>query len=366
MSNAEPGSLTIPSRPSDVTSDWLSAVLGTGVADVDVVPVGTGQTGATYRITATYRANPGGFPGSFVIKMPAEDDEVRGGVTLGYLCEVAFYAKVAHAMAVPTPRCFYSDITSDGSEFALLLADMTPAVQGDQIAGSTPEEARLAVVALAGLHGPSWCDPEWLTLSEIAMPMPGNTDGFKGLGDVARMAVEMTLEKLGDRVPEPDRETATNAMSVVTPWLMAEPDRYSLMHGDYRLDNLLYAPDRSRVTVVDWQTLGVGLPARDLSYFTATSLAPELRAETEHGLVDDYYQALLGYGVTDYDRDTCWRDYRLGMLQAPLITTLGCAFASSTERGNEMMAVMLRRGCQAIRELGTLELIDEIASQRGL
>ncbi|MDT5249295.1 MAG: hypothetical protein QOJ28_1929, partial [Mycobacterium sp.] len=64
--------------------------------------------------------------------------------------------------------------------------------------------------------------------------------------------------------------------------------------------------------------------------------------------------------------DTCWRDYRLGMLQAPLITTLGCAFAASTERGNEMMAVMLSRGCQAIRELGVLELIDEIATARGL
>jgi thiamine kinase-like enzyme len=155
-------------------------------------------------------------------------------------------------------------------------------------------------------------------------------------------------------------------MSVVYPWLMAEPSRYSLMHGDYRLDNLLFDPDESRVTVVDWQTLGVGLPARDLSYFTATSLSPELRAASEEELVDSYYEALIRYSVTDYDRDTCWRDYRLGMLQAPLITTLGCAFAASTERGNEMMAVMLRRGCQAIRELGVLELIDEIATARGL
>ena len=51
----------------------------------------------------------------------------------------------------------------------------------------------------------------------------------------------------------------------------------------------------------------------------------------------------------------------MGMLQAPLITTLGCAFAWSTQRGgNGMIAVMLARGCQAIRELQTLELIEEI------
>ena len=51
------------------------------------------------------------------------------------------------------------------------------------------------------------------------------------------------------------------------------------------------------------------------------------------------------------------------MLQAPLITSLGCAFASSTERGNAMMVAMLQRGCQAIRELETLELVDEVSRQ---
>ena len=43
--------MPIPRSPSDVTSAWLSAVLsaaGTSVdvRDVDVVPIGTGQTGA--------------------------------------------------------------------------------------------------------------------------------------------------------------------------------------------------------------------------------------------------------------------------------------------------------------------------------
>jgi aminoglycoside phosphotransferase (APT) family kinase protein len=359
--------LPIPGGPADVTAAWLSAALSAAgepvvVDEVDVVPVGTGQTGATYRIVASYGADPGGLPETFVIKLPAADDAVRGGVTLGYLSEVTFYATVAARMAVPTPRCFYSDIVDGGAEFALVLEDMSPAVQGDQIVGSTAEEARLAVTALAGLHGPSWCDPRWLNLSGVAMPMPGNQEGANGLGDVARLAVDMTLDKLGARIDPVDRETATTAMSLVTPWLMAEPGRYSLMHGDYRLDNLLFDPDRTRVTVVDWQTMGVGLPARDLSFFTATSLLPELRVALEEQLVHDYHQALLGHGVTYYDRQMCWRDYRLGMLQAPLITALGCAFASSTERGNEMIAVMLERGCRAIRELQTLELIDQTTS----
>lgn len=359
----------IPRLPTDVTAEWLSAALSsrgapTRVSGVDVAPVGTGQTGATYQIAVSYAANPLSMPDTFVLKLPVADDDVRGGVTLGYLSEVAFYARVAGNVAVPTPRCFYSDIADGGADFALLLEDMSPATQGDQIVGSTLGQARLAVTALAGLHAPSWCDPTWLDLAEVSMPMPGDREAAQGLGDVARMAVDMTCDKLGPNVRPEDRETATAAMSLVTPWLMAQPDRYSLMHGDYRLDNLLFDPARTRVTVVDWQTMGVGLPARDLSYFTATSLLPELRADVEQGLVDDYHQSLLGYGVTNYDREACWRDYRLGMLQAPLITTLGCAFASSTQRGDEMMTVMLSRGCRAIRELGTLELVEEIAGQR--
>jgi hypothetical protein len=134
------------------------------------------------------------------------------------------------------------------------------------------------------------------------------------------------------------------------------------MHGDYRLDNMLFDPDRTSITVVDWQTMGVGLPARDLAYFTATSLAPDVRAEIEQDLVGRYHEALLSYGVTDYDADTCWRDYRLGVIQAPLISGLGFAFAASTERGDEMMLAMFHRGCRAIRELGTLDLLSSYQS----
>jgi hypothetical protein len=357
--------VSIPRRPADVTPGWLSAALRAGgaavdVRAVDVEPIGTGQTGATYRVSATYATKPVELPDTYVIKLPAQDDEVRDRVVLGYRAECAFYAHVADWVQVPTPQCFYCDITEDAAGFVLLLADESPAVQGDQIAGCGEREARLAVSALAGLHGPSWCDPVWLAFSGIAFQRPDDA-GAKGLGDVARLSADITLEKLGSRMSHDDRDTFTAAMGLVTPWLLAEYDRFALMHGDYRLDNMLFDPDATRVSVVDWQTLGVGLPGRDLAYFTATSLQPESRAAIERDLVDDYYRTLVSYGVVDYDLETCWRDYRLGMPQAVLISALGFAFAAGTERGDEMVLTMLRRGCQAIRELGTLELIGQIA-----
>lgn len=80
--------LSIPRYPGDVTPQWLSAALsGRGapveVAEVDVAAIGTGQTGATYRVTARYATDPGDLPQTFVIKLPAQDDTVRDRVVIG-------------------------------------------------------------------------------------------------------------------------------------------------------------------------------------------------------------------------------------------------------------------------------------------
>ncbi|BBZ29011.1 aminoglycoside phosphotransferase [Mycolicibacterium madagascariense] len=346
----------IPRGPAEVTPRWLSTVLGVDVEDVRVTPIGTGQTGATYRLAVAYGRAPSELPATFAIKLSSQDEAVRDRVALGYRSEHAFYTGVADAVGVPIPRHYHCAVSDDGGDFVLLLADLAPAVQGDQIGGCTTAEAELAVRALAGLHGPTWCDAKWPTFPGLVMST-ADADAMKGMGDVAAIAAQMTLDRLGDRMSAQDRATVTETMAAVTPWLVATQDRFALLHGDYRLDNVLFDPDRSSITVVDWQTLGVGLPTRDLAYFTGTSLLPAARLAADHDLVAAYHSELAAYGVEDYDLDTCLRDYRIGMVQVPLIAVLGCAFSVATERGDDMMLVMLERGCQAIRELDSLALV---------
>ena len=341
--------------PHGLTADWLGHVLAADVAGVAVMPIGTGQTGSSYRLTVSY-PGPSDLPGTFVAKLPADDPSVRERVAFGYRAEVAFYDSVAPTLSVPLPACHVSAISDDAQNFVLLLADLAPAMQGDQIAGCTPGTARSAVVALAGLHGPRWCDEAWIDFSATVMPKP-DAELAGGLADLARLAADMFLERLGDRMTELARETLQIFPDSVSRCLLLHPDRFALLHGDYRLDNLMFAPDGS-VTVVDWQTISVGLPSRDLAYFLSTSLSPGDRVANERDLVGTYHDRLEHYGVTGYSVDDCWHDYRVGMLHAPLITTLGSAFSSTTDRGDAMALVMLERACAAIRELDSLAIIE--------
>ncbi len=177
------------------------------------------------------------------------------------------------------------------------------------------------------------------------------------------MAADITIDKLGARMSAEDRETLSAAMALVTPWLLAEPKRFALMHGDYRLDNMLFDPDRTRITVVDWQTMGVGLPgqgpgvlhrdqpgARGARGDRARPGRPVSRGAAglrRHGLRPRHLLARLP------SRRACRRRCS---------AALGFAFAASTERGDEMMLAMFHRGCRAIRELDTLELISVLPS----
>lgn len=110
---------------------------------------------------------------------------------------------------------------------------------------------------------------------------------------------------------------------------------------------------------VDWQTLEVGFPGRDLAYFLSTALAPPDRRSYEAALVAAYHRRLVEHGVTGYSADLCFEDYRRGMLQGPLITMIGCVYASAprTDSSDRMFLSMAANACAAIRELGVLDLL---------
>lgn len=335
----------------DVTPGWLADVLGTPVDAVDVTQVGTGQIGTCYRIRAT---GPD-VPGSLLLKLP--DPGSRELLAGAYAMELMFYDRIAPTLACRVPAVHGARIEPGTGHFVLLLEDLAPLVQGDQVAGATPAQVRDAAVNLAGLHGPRWCDRTLLDLPGLTL---NDEDSVSLLEEMYPSTMDLFLDGLGDLVDEETAATLHACVPLTRRWLLARPERFGLVHGDYRLDNLMFTAGGGpgEVAALDWQTLSLALPARDLAYLVATSLEPEVRREVERGIVEAYHARLVELGVTGYDLDTCWDDYRFAQLQAPLVAVFGCAYGQRTERGDRMFAAMVRRSVAAIRDLGTLDLVS--------
>jgi aminoglycoside phosphotransferase (APT) family kinase protein len=183
--------------------------------------------------------------------------------------------------------------------------------------------------------------------------------GAAFVGDLLVGATEdfITLYEgeLGD-----DADTLRRSAALTARWGILGDDVAALMHGDYRLDNLMFPEHGDGVTALDWQTLSIGPPTRDLAYFLATSLLVDERRAHERELVRAYAEALGDLGVVDYPFARCYDDYRLGVLQGPMITVLGRTFATATQsaRADAMFVAMATRSSAALRDLDSFGLVE--------
>ena len=69
----------------------------------------------------------------------------------------------------------------------------------------------------------------------------------------------------------------------------------TLVHGDYRADNMFFDDD-GRVVLFDFQVIGESTPAGDLAYFVTGSLAPATASEIEQDLYQRWLGALASEG----------------------------------------------------------------------
>jgi hypothetical protein len=92
----------------------------------------------------------------------------------------------------------------------------------------------------------------------------------------------------------------------------------TLIHGDYKIENLLFGAQDTpeELVVVDWQGAAVGFGVQDLARFLSMSLTVERRRELEDDLLRSYRSTLALSGVSDYDLAQLRRDYRTALLLA--------------------------------------------------
>ncbi len=322
--------------------------------------IGDGLVGMNLRVPL-FSDSPG-VPSSVVVKLASNDPTSRfTGITLrNYEREVKFYNHLAATVDIKAPRCFFADWHETAGDFVIVLEDMSPAEQGNQIIGCGLNHAEAAIDELVALHGPRWNDPTlWdvdflqrRATAEDAMTLQMMYSGVKTaflatFGD----AISATCGDAGiDFVDQLEK--------ILTPYVCEREEPFTLIHGDFRLDNMLFASARggARCVVVDWQTPGHGNGIADLAYFIGAGLVLQDRRAYERQLVDRYISGLQSRGV---DVDPAWvhRLYRREAAAGVLMSVVASQIVQRTERGDQMFTAMATRHIQHALDSETLSLI---------
>ncbi|MFO1117519.1 MAG: phosphotransferase family protein [Beijerinckiaceae bacterium] len=77
------------------------------------------------------------------------------------------------------------------------------------------------------------------------------------------------------RASETEKNETVERLIAFLPNSVPEQERTSVVHGDYRLDNMIFARDAQRVVaVLDWELATLGDPLADFTYFLCSWLLP--------------------------------------------------------------------------------------------
>ena len=232
---------------------WLTANVEGFSGPFTLSKFPSGQSNPTYRIAATsgdyvLRRKPFG---QLLPSAHAVDREFR---LLSALSPLGF--------PVPEPLAMCSDPDVIGAIFYVMeMARGRPYADGALPDFDPPTRGRMyaqLVDVLADLHG---IDPEKAELSDFGRP--GNY--FER--QVARWTRQYRDSET-DYLPEMERLIA------FLPETLPEQARTSVVHGDYRIDNVVFDGAGSLTAVLDWELATLGDPLADFSYLAMQWMMP--------------------------------------------------------------------------------------------
>jgi aminoglycoside phosphotransferase (APT) family kinase protein len=221
-------------------------VEGFGTLDA-VEKFGDGQSNPTYRLTSgaksyVMRAKP---PGKLLKSAHAVDREYR-------------VMRALEGTGVPVPRMYHlsGEQTPLGTQF-LVMEFKTGRIFWDPALPGLTNDQRAQVydqmnLVLSRLHS---VDPNAVGLGDYGKP------GSYYERQLARWSQQY---KASETKPLPDADW-------LIAWLgdnmVADDGASSIVHGDYRIDNMMFAPDRLEViALLDWELSTLGHPLADLAY----------------------------------------------------------------------------------------------------
>jgi aminoglycoside phosphotransferase (APT) family kinase protein len=233
---------------------WLEPNIPGLAGPIAIDKFSGGQSNPTYRISTpsgayVLRRKP---LGALLPSAHAVDREYR---LLSALQPVGF--------PVPRPLALCTDLNVIGSIFYVMELVEGRIFWNGMLPGQTPSERRALyeamITTLARLHA---VDPAAVGLQDFGRP--GNyfarqIERWTKQYRASQTEEIVTIEKLIDWLPRS----------------VPDQTRTSIIHGDYRIDNLIYAADRPQITaVLDWELATIGDPLADFTYLAMNWATP--------------------------------------------------------------------------------------------
>lgn len=239
---------TVPRAPIDTKAlaAWLGARIPGMGADLTLRPISGGQSNPTYFLDSgarrlVLRRRPDGV---LLPSAHAVDREYRVQKALADT-----------GVAVPQMRLYCADRDVIGTEFYVMDRVEGRVLHDNTLPGIPLPERRAYFDALAAMLA---------QIHRVDIAAAG-LDGFGRTGDFARRQIDRWTRQWTLSNPAPNR-----AIDRLIDWLprnLPQDDRTTLVHGDFRLGNVMFHPTEPRiVAVLDWELSTLGHPLADLAH----------------------------------------------------------------------------------------------------
>jgi hypothetical protein len=342
-----------------ITPAWLQSLFqhaGLEMPRVSMVKadaIGHGNLSATYRVAITYNANAANAVNSVVCKLtPTHALTVQQAADAGvHGREVAAYQLFGAHPPLNVPRAYLAKVSDDQRTLNLVLEDLTGRTRsGDQLAGCSAADAGAVVNQFANLHTAYWSAPDldagWLLNRKVTAEVAAQS--YASGADIFR-------ERFAGRVDDHYLDIMDSWRSRVMGWTRDKVGTQTLIHGEPRVDNILFEDSAGSVAawLIDWQFADRGCPMFDVAYFLAGSLESGLRKSCEDDLIARH-QARIAAIAPDWTLDAARVAYAAALPFA-LFTTVGAAnVLAAGEHEDKLLLTLLTRNVAALEDWGML------------
>ena len=356
--------MALPKHATEIDADWLTEALraggaidpGTTVTEVGLDPVaaGIGFMGEVARLRPSYAGGSG--PATVMAKIPTQDQHVRELLAPARVFEreARFYAELAPKLDV-VPQAYHVGADEAAGDYVLLLEDLGHLQIGDQVQGSDVDEAAAALESLGRFHASFWRSPQ---LDELTWMPPIDDPGMKIGDQVYTASLPLFQQVFGHAVTD----ECASIVERFAPNVHQLMDRmaampHTIVHFDYRLDNLFFGDD-GQVTMIDFQASCKGGGAYDVGYFLSQNLPVDVRRTHEDDLLRTYHDTLVAGGVEGYSLDQLREDYRVGVLYGWIIPVYAVGTLDSTsERAMALWTEVIERSQAAMVDHHVADLL---------